>query len=146
MTQLATILKGLNLDHAQQAKADADAADGQKASSAADAAVDSAEPTPQTWEQELQTLTKAEQDALARLLAEDAENPVDETKPYLTPWQPRRYIAPFAFIPRYLEVNQNICAAVYLRHPVARRGEAEVPTPFPIDQNQLAFNWYLRRR
>ncbi|EEY15016.1 conserved hypothetical protein [Verticillium alfalfae VaMs.102] len=110
------------------------------------AVVDTAEPTPQTWEQELQTLTKAEQDALARLLAEDAENPVDETKPYLTPWQPRRYIAPFAFIPRYLEVNQNICAAVYLRHPVARRGEAEVPTPFPIDQNQLAFNWYLRRR
>lgn len=134
MTQLATILKGLNLDHAQQAKAEADAA------------ADAAEPTPQTWEQELQTLTKAEQDALARLLAEDAENPVDETKPYLTPWQPRRYIAPFAFIPRYLEVNQNICAAVYLRHPVARRGEAEVPTPFPIDQNQLAFNWYLRRR
>lgn len=74
------------------------------------------------------------------------ENPVDESKPYATPWQPRKYMSPFAFIPRYLEVNQNICAAVYLRHPVARPGRAEVPTPFPDDLHQLAFNWYLRRR
>ncbi|TDZ47020.1 37S ribosomal protein NAM9 [Colletotrichum trifolii] len=91
-------------------------------------------------------LSKAEQDALANLLRKDAENPIDESKPYWTPWQPRRWMAPFAFIPRYLEVNQNICAAVYLRHPVARRGMAEVPTPFPYETNQLAFNWYLRRR
>ncbi|KAM0321818.1 hypothetical protein ACHAQA_009915 [Verticillium albo-atrum] len=143
MTQLATILKGLNLDHAQQAKAEAEAAENPEAAAEGAEGVEAA---PKTWEQELQTLTKQEQDALALLLREDADNPVDETKPYLTPWQPRRYLAPFAFIPRYLEVNQNICAAVYLRHPVARRGEAEVPTPFPIDQNQLAFNWYLRRR
>ncbi|KAF9874797.1 30s ribosomal subunit [Colletotrichum karsti] len=92
------------------------------------------------------SLSKAEQSALASLLRKDAENPIDETKPYWTPWQPRRYMGPFAFIPRYLEVNQNICAAVYLRHPVARRGMAEVPTPFPYEINQLAFNWYLRRR
>ncbi|OAA64232.1 30S ribosomal subunit [Niveomyces insectorum RCEF 264] len=79
------------------------------------------------------------------LLERDAENPIDRTKPYATPWRPRPYMAPFVFIPQYLEVNQNICAAVYLRHPVARPGHAEVPTPFPIDINQLAFNWYLRR-
>ncbi|KZM21680.1 uncharacterized protein EKO05_0000990 [Ascochyta rabiei] len=66
--------------------------------------------------------------------------------PYATPWRPRDYMSAFAFIPRYLEVNQNICAAVYLRHPVARPGLAEVPTPFPIETGQLAFNWYLRRR
>ena len=74
------------------------------------------------------------------------DNPVDTSKPYLTPWRPRPFMAPFAFIPPYLEVNQNICAAVYLRHPVARKGSAEVPTPFPADVSQLAFNWYLRRR
>ncbi|KAJ0159480.1 37S ribosomal protein NAM9, mitochondrial [Colletotrichum tanaceti] len=90
-------------------------------------------------------LSRQEQQALASLLVRDLENPVDESKPYWTPWEPRRYMAPFAFIPRYLEVNQNICAAVYLRHPVARRGMAEVPTPFPYETNQLAFNWYLRR-
>ncbi|KAF3051856.1 mitochondrial 37S ribosomal protein nam9 [Didymella keratinophila] len=66
--------------------------------------------------------------------------------PYATPWRPRDYMSAFAFIPRYLEVNQNICAAVYLRHPVARPGLAEVPTPFNIETGQLAFNWYLRRR
>ncbi|KAH9870933.1 hypothetical protein J1614_006505 [Plenodomus biglobosus] len=66
--------------------------------------------------------------------------------PYRTPWRPRDYMSAFAFIPRYLEVNQNICAAVYLRHPVARPGLAEVPTPFHIETGQLAFNWYLRNR
>ncbi|KAF2732197.1 alpha-L RNA-binding motif-containing protein [Polyplosphaeria fusca] len=73
-------------------------------------------------------------------------NKRDASKPYMTPWRPRDYMNAFAFIPRYLEVNQNICAAVYLRHPVARPGLSEVPTPFPIETGQLAFNWYLRRR
>ncbi|KAI1173879.1 hypothetical protein F4777DRAFT_420728 [Nemania sp. FL0916] len=79
-------------------------------------------------------------------IREEEENPFDPTKPYKTPWRPRDYMAPFAFIPRYLEVNQNVCSAVYLRHPVARKGSAEVPTPWPIGVSQLAFNWYLRRR
>jgi ribosomal protein S4 len=75
-----------------------------------------------------------------------AWNRRNATAPYATPWRPRDYMTAFAFIPRYLEVNQNICAAVYLRHPVARPGLAEVPTPFHIETGQLAFNWYLRRR
>jgi ribosomal protein S4 len=75
-----------------------------------------------------------------------AWNGKNKTYPYKTPWRPRDYMSAFAFIPRYLEVNQNICAAVYLRHPVARPGLAEVPTPFHIETGQLAFNWYLRRR
>ncbi|KAM7202859.1 alpha-L RNA-binding motif-containing protein [Rhypophila sp. PSN 637] len=89
--------------------------------------------------------TKAERAILKRLIQEALENPHDPSKPYATPWQPRPYMSAFAFIPRYLEVNQNICGAVYLRHPVARQGLAEVPTPFPSTVNQLAFNWYLRR-
>lgn len=80
-----------------------------------------------------------------RLLQEERENPVDESKPYATPWQPRPYMSAFAFIPRYLEVNHKICSAVYLRHPVARPGIAEVPSPFGAQTQQLAFNWYLRR-
>jgi ribosomal protein S4 len=75
-----------------------------------------------------------------------AWNRRNPTVPYATPWRPRDYMNAFAFIPRYLEVNQNVCAAVYLRHPVARPGLAEVPTPFHIETGQLAFNWYLRRR
>lgn len=90
--------------------------------------------------------SEEEQKALREALTRARENPVDESKPYATPWRPRPYMSAFAFIPRYLEVNHNICAAVYLRHPVARQGRAEVPTPFGEEIQQLAFSWYLRRR
>lgn len=83
---------------------------------------------------------------LREALFESRTNPFNETKPYATPWSPRPYLSAFAFIPRYLEVNQKICSAVYLRHPVARPGLAEVPTPFGPETMQLAHNWYLRRR
>lgn len=91
-------------------------------------------------------LTRSERERLAELLAEENENPWDPDKPYATPWRPRPFMSPFAFIPRYLEVNQKVCSAVYLRHPVARAGKAEVPSPWGEMVNELAFNWYLRRR
>lgn len=87
-----------------------------------------------------------DQQRLEEMMREYEENPFDPSKPYKTPWEPRPFMSPFAFIPRYLEVNQNICAAVYLRHPVARQGESEIPSPFPPSVQELAFNWYLRRR
>lgn len=90
-------------------------------------------------------LSNEEMRNLARIIREQEENPYDESKPYKTPWEPRPFMSAFAFIPRYLEVNPNICAAVYLRHPVARKGMAEVPTPFSYLTNQLAHNWYLQR-
>lgn len=40
-----------------------------------------------------------------KALSEDPNNVLDVTKPYATPWRPRDYMAPFAFIPRYLEVS-----------------------------------------
>jgi len=79
--------------------------------------------------------------ALARLYSEELP-----LKQYEQPWVPRDWMAPFAFVPRYLEVNYTICSAVYLRHPVARPGLAEVPTPFGMETGALAHNWYLRRR
>jgi hypothetical protein len=93
-----------------------------------------------------ESISEEDNKALREALKEARDNPIDPTKPYATPWRPRPYMSAFAFIPRYLEVNQNICAAVYLRHPVARPGLAEVPTPFGETTNQLAFTWYLRRR
>lgn len=83
---------------------------------------------------------------LQHALANLRDNPIDPKKPYATPWRPRDYMSAFAFIPRYLEVNQNVCAAVYLRHPVARQGLAEVPSPIDTPTATLAYNWYLRRR
>lgn len=91
-------------------------------------------------------LTDGEYNELYDALRSMQENPVDDSKPYATPWMPRDFMSAFAFIPRFLEVNHKICAAVYLRHPVARPGLAEVPTPFPEVTNSTAFAWYLRRR
>jgi hypothetical protein len=91
-------------------------------------------------------LSEEEFDVLKRALEQMRDNPIDNTKPYATPWRPRDYMGAFAFIPRYLEVNHNICAAVYLRHPVARPGVAEVPSPFSEPISTAAFAWYLRRR
>lgn len=91
-------------------------------------------------------LTDDEFDVLKRALTQLRDNPIDHSKPYATPWRPRNYMSAFAFIPRYLEVNQNICAAVYVRHPVARPGYSEVPTPFSEETGTHAFTWYLRRR
>ena len=83
---------------------------------------------------------------LRNALQEARDNPIDASKPYATPWRPRQWMSAFAFVPRYLEVHQKICSAVYLRHPVARPGLAEVPTPYGLELNSLAHNWYLRRR
>ncbi|KAJ4387169.1 hypothetical protein N0V93_007758 [Gnomoniopsis smithogilvyi] len=110
-----------------------------EASKPAPAQVAAAPPKPYQFSDE-------EQERLEEMVREYEENPVDPTKPYKTPWEPRPFMSPFAFIPRYLEVNQNICAAVYLRHPVARQGMSEIPSPFPPSVQELAFNWYLRRR
>jgi ribosomal protein S4 len=89
---------------------------------------------------------KKDAETLRAAIALANENPIDSDKPYATPWKPREFMSAFAFIPRYLEVNHKICSAVYLRHPVARPGLGEVPTPFHGETMGLAFNWYLRRR
>lgn len=91
-------------------------------------------------------LSDTEIEVLRRALQQLRDNPIDSQKPYATPWRPRDYMGAFAFIPRYLEVNQNICAAVYLRHPVARPGGSEVASPFGESVGTAAYTWYLRRR
>jgi hypothetical protein len=91
-------------------------------------------------------LSKEEVGILKQALAQMRDNPIDSSKPYATPWRPRDYMAAFAFVPRYLEVHHKICAAVYLRHPVARPGFSEVPSPFGDSILTPAFVWYLRRR
>ena len=95
---------------------------------------------------EAASLTPTQMQVLRNALKQARENPVDPRKSYATPWRPRDYLSPFAFIPNYLEVHQKVCSAVYLRHPVARPGLAEVPSPFSPETLGLAHNWYLRRR
>ncbi|KAI1617363.1 hypothetical protein EDD36DRAFT_161702 [Exophiala viscosa] len=109
-----------------------------------DAAATESESQPQTAIQET-SLSDNDYNELLSALRTMNENPVDESKPYATPWVPRDFMSAFAFIPRYLEVSHKICAAVYLRHPVARPGLAEVPTPYNEYTTSSAFTWYLRR-
>lgn len=118
----------------------------QQAKASADAINKSANPQMQDPEKTDEYVARKDAELLHAALERARANPVDPTKPYATPWKPREFMSAFAFIPRYLEVNQNICSAVYLRHPVARPGLAEVPTPFHSETMALAFNWYLRRR
>ena len=92
-----------------------------------------------------QTVNPEDKALLIKALREIRENPIDASKPYATPWRPRPFMPAFAFVPRFLEVNHKICSAVYLRHPVARPGLAEVPSPFPSTVMGLSYNWYLRR-
>lgn len=91
-------------------------------------------------------LGAADRALLRAAMIEAQENPFDPSKAYATPWRPRDFMSAFAFIPRYLEVHHRICSAVYLRHPVARPGLAEIPTPYSQEINALAYVWYLRRR
>ncbi|KAF2017980.1 alpha-L RNA-binding motif-containing protein [Aaosphaeria arxii CBS 175.79] len=116
------------------------------AASSSDSPADSSAPTSLISPEDQLKLKQAFDRLKEKAQYDAAWNKRDASKPYATPWRPKDFMPAFAFIPRYLEVNQNICAAVYLRHPVARPGLAEVPTPFPFETSQLAFNWYLRRR
>ena len=110
------------------------------------AAADTPQMSTPSLQAEAASLNPAQMRVLRDALKKARENPIDPSKPYATPWRPREYMSPFAFIPPYLEVHQKVCSAVYLRHPVARPGLAEVPTPFQSETLSLAHNWYLRRR
>ncbi|KAI8908843.1 hypothetical protein DFJ77DRAFT_442570 [Powellomyces hirtus] len=52
------------------------------------------------------------------------------------------YMAPWMFIPAYLEVDYNTCSTVFLRTPLPQPDMVEVPSPFPPDWHQLAYEWY----
>lgn len=75
-------------------------------------------------------------------IAEDGS--ATDQKPFHLP----DYAAPFVFIPAYLEVSFPTCSAVYLRHPTARPGYSEVPTPYDADGEvvRLAWEWYAKVR
>jgi hypothetical protein len=66
----------------------------------------------------------------------------------LTPFNLPAYASPFIFIPAYLEVSFPTCSVVYVRHPTARPGYSEIPTPYDADGEvvRLAWEWYSKVR
>nr|VWO99421.1 N/A [Ganoderma boninense] len=66
----------------------------------------------------------------------------------LTPFNIPPYASPFLFIPAYLEPSFSTCSVIYLRHPTARPGYSEIPTPWDADGEvvRLTWEWYSKRR
>ncbi len=66
----------------------------------------------------------------------------------LTPFYLPTWAAPWLFIPAYIEVNFSTCSAIYVRHPTARPGYSEIPTPYDADGDVIRFAWeyYAKRR
>ncbi|KAI0746313.1 hypothetical protein C8Q80DRAFT_1121177 [Daedaleopsis nitida] len=66
----------------------------------------------------------------------------------LTPFHLPPYAAPFLFVPAYLEPSFSTCSVIYLRHPTARPGYSEIPTPWDADGEivRLTWEWYSKRR
>ncbi|KAI0828524.1 alpha-L RNA-binding motif-containing protein [Trametes gibbosa] len=66
----------------------------------------------------------------------------------LTPFYLPAYASPFIFIPAYLELSFATCSVIYLRHPTARPGYSEIPTPWDADGEivRLTWEWYSKRR
>ncbi|CAE6492995.1 unnamed protein product [Rhizoctonia solani] len=58
------------------------------------------------------------------------------------------YASPHLFIPAYIEPAFNTCSAVYVRHPTARPGYSEIPSPFGADGEvmRFAWEWYKKHR
>lgn len=77
-------------------------------------------------------------------ITKDADGSVHGQTPFRLP----DYATPFVFIPAYLEVSFPTCSTIYLRHPTARPGYSEIPTPYDADGEvvRLAWEWYAKVR
>jgi hypothetical protein len=72
---------------------------------------------------------------------------INENQPSLTPFYLPLYASPWLFIPAYIEPCFTTCSAIYVRHPTARPGYSEIPTPYDADGEvvRFAWEWYMQR-
>ncbi|KAF9074737.1 hypothetical protein BDP27DRAFT_1213996 [Rhodocollybia butyracea] len=78
----------------------------------------------------------------------DNVNKEDPKSAVLTPFHLPLYASPWLFVPAYIEPNFGTCSAIYVRHPTARPGYSEIPTPYDADGEimRLTWEWYSKRR
>jgi len=115
---------------------------------AADNPVEGAEETNEK-EGEIQEATVAsESEAEPREEVENYKGQPWTRNRKLTPFVLPPYASPFIFIPAYIEPSFATCSAVYVRHPTARPGYSEIPTPYDADGEvvRLAWEWYAKQR
>lgn len=80
--------------------------------------------------------------------AESKKTSAKQSPPEQTAWFTLpAYAAPHLFIPAYLETNFNTCSAVYVRHPTARPGYSEIPSPYDADGDvmNMAWEWFKKK-
>lgn len=77
----------------------------------------------------------------------DTEGAEASSKPS-TPFYLPPYASPWLFIPAYIEPSFATCSAIYVRHPTARPGYSEIPTPYDADGEviRFAWEWYVKNR
>ncbi len=56
------------------------------------------------------------------------------------------YMAPYMFIPEYLEVNYELCSTIFLRSPLPILDGVEIPSPQPPEMHQLFYEWYATKQ
>ena len=95
----------------------------------------------QTTESPVEPQTTSESETAPTPKAESDEAP-------LTPFYLPPYASPWLFIPAYIEPSFATCSVVYVRHPTARPGYSEIPTPYDADGTLIryAWEWYMQRR
>ncbi|EPQ51589.1 alpha-L RNA-binding motif-containing protein [Gloeophyllum trabeum ATCC 11539] len=122
-----------------EAKAESEASSKETAESQASASEEDLEDSENETEKAPSKPRRTEQLSILAELAKD---------PNLTPFNLPKYASPFLFVPAYIEVSFPTCSAVYVRHPTARPGYSEIPTPFDADGEvvRLAWEWYSRVR
>jgi len=98
------------------------------------------------WEKAVEKATKEGSEPPAKPAA--LEPPSTEVSKEDPPFVLPPYASPFIFIPPYIEPSFATCSAIYLRHPTARPGYSEVPTPYDADGEivRFAWEWYQRHR
>ncbi|KAL0958828.1 hypothetical protein HGRIS_014145 [Hohenbuehelia grisea] len=92
---------------------------------------------------------KTSEEALNPSDVPEAPTPQDSSgKEQLTPFHLPPYAAPWLFIPAYIEPSFKTCSAIYVRHPTARPGYSEIPTPYDADGEviRFAWEWYVKSR
>ncbi|KAG5645695.1 hypothetical protein DXG03_005533 [Asterophora parasitica] len=106
-------------------------------------------------EPKLVAATAAEQAAIDELVENAGLLPPNEpaipalpTELGITPFYLPHFASPWLFIPAYIEPCFTTCSAIYVRHPTARPGYSEIPTPYDADGEivRFAWEWYVERR
>ncbi|KAG5338725.1 putative 40S ribosomal protein S4-like [Termitomyces sp. T112] len=127
---------------AKREKADAKRAKAEVKRAKETVSVDAAAPTPAEAAIINQALGKEEE--------AEPSTTEDNFKPQynLTPFYLPHFASPWLFIPAYIEPNFATCSAIYVRHPTARPGYSEIPTPYDADGEvvRFAWEWYVKRR